>query len=230
MLLTPTEQERLTIFTAAEIARRNLARNIKLSAPEAVAYICDELMVLARQGRGVADLAAHGRTLLNADQCLPGVRDLVPLLQVEGMFPDGAKMVTVHDPIALGTLTDGEPRPGEIITPDGEIEINAGRRRANLRVTNTGDRPVQVGSHFHFFEVNKALDFDRAVAFGMRLDSPAGTAVRFEPGESKEVDLVAVGGSGEVTGFNALTDGSVHSAEVREQALERAHTLGFKGT
>ena len=229
MLLTPTEQERLTIFTAAEIARRNLARDIKLSAPEAVAYICDELMVLARQGRSVADLAAHGRTLLNADRCLPGVPDLIPLIQVEGMFPDGAKMVTVHGPIAPGTAAGSDHRPGEIITPDGEIEINAGRARASLRVTNTGDRPVQVGSHFHFFEVNKALDFDRAAAFGMRLDSPAGTAVRFEPGESREVDLVAVGGSGEVTGFNALTDGSVHSAEVREQALERARSLGFKG-
>ncbi len=229
MLLTPTEQERLTIFTAAEIARRNLARDIKLSAPEAVAYICDELMVLARQGRTVADLAAHGRTLLNADQCLPGVPDLMPLIQVEGMFPDGAKMVTVHGPIAPGDAPGDEPRPGEVITPDGEIELNAGRRSASLRVTNTGDRPVQVGSHFHFFEVNKALDFDRAAAFGMRLDMPSGTAVRFEPGESREVDLVAVGGSGEVTGFNALTDGSVDSAEVREQAIEHARTLGFKG-
>ena len=232
MLLTPTEQERLTIFTAAEVARRNLARDIKLSAPEAVAYICDELMVLARQGRTVADLAAHGRTLLNADQCLPGVADLMPLIQLEGMFPDGAKMVTVHGPIAPGTNGDadgGEPRPGEVITPDGEIELNAGRRRTSLRVTNTGDRPVQVGSHFHFFEANKALDFDRAAAFGMRLDMPSGTAVRFEPGESKDIDLVAVGGSGEVTGFNALTDGFVDSPEVREHALERARTLGFKG-
>ena len=229
MLLTPTELERLTIFTTAKIARRNLAREIKLSAPEAVAYICDELMVLARQGRGVADLAAHGRTLLDADQCLPGVPDLLPLIQLEGMFPDGVKMVTVHDPIAPGSTTGDEPRPGEVITPDGEIELNAGRIRASLRVLNTGDRPIQVGSHFHFFEANKALDFDRAAAFGMRLDSPSGTAMRFEPGESREVDLVAVGGAGEVTGFNALTDGSVHSAEVREQALERARTLGFKG-
>ena len=93
--------------------------------------------------------------------------------------------------------------PGRGHRVERQIEINAGRRKAKLKVVNTGDRPIQIGSHFHFFEVNKALDFDRAAAFGMRLDIPAGTAVRFEPGESKEVDLVAFGGTGELTASTA---------------------------
>jgi len=99
--------------------------------------------------------------------------------------------------------------PGEIITPQGEIELNAGRPTVKLRVSNTGDRPIQVGSHFHFFEVNAALNFDREQARGMRLDIPAGTAVRFEPGDEKEVTLVPLVGSRQVYGFNARVNGQV---------------------
>ena len=97
--------------------------------------------------------------------------------------------------------------PGEIIAADGDIELNAGRAQGDGQAVNTGDRPIQVGSHYHFFEVNKALDFDREKSFGMHLDIPAGTAVRFEPGEAKEVTLVAFGGSGEIFGLNSLTNG-----------------------
>jgi urease subunit gamma/beta len=156
----------------------------------------------------------------------------MPMIQVEAMFPDGTKMITVHEPISPGkeeTLPDTETRPGELMTLDGEIELNAGRRRASVVVKNTGDRSVQVGSHFHLFEANKALEFDRAVSFGMRLDIPSGTAARFEPGETKRVELVAFGGSGEIGGFNALTNGSRHSEDVKEAALERARDRGFKG-
>ncbi|MFQ4144049.1 urease subunit beta [Chlorogloeopsis sp. ULAP02] len=99
--------------------------------------------------------------------------------------------------------------PGEIITPKGEIELNAGRSTVKLRVSNTGDRPIQVGSHFHFFEVNTALNFDRQQARGMRLDIPAGTAVRFEPGDEKEVTLVPLVGSRQVYGFNGRIDGNL---------------------
>ena len=99
--------------------------------------------------------------------------------------------------------------PGEIVAAPGEIEINRGRATVKIDVANAGDRPIQVGSHYHFFEANRALEFDRETAFGMHLDIPAGTAVRFEPGESKEVTLVAFGGSGEVFGLNRLTDGSI---------------------
>jgi urease subunit gamma/beta len=120
--------------------------------------------------------------------------------------------------------------PGEIITgDDGELEINAGRAKVTLTALNTGDRPIQIGSHYHFFETNKALEFDRAQAFGMHLDIPAGTAVRFEPGESKEVTLTAFGGTGELLGLNGLTEGSWHSDTVKAEALRRARQRGFRG-
>ena len=231
MLLTPTEIERLTVFNAAELARRHRARGIKLSQPEAVALICDEILMGAREGRSVADLASLGSTLLTTDDVLPGVGAMTPKIQVEGMFPDGAKMVTVHQPIRPGKAPPEETgyTPGELIPAGGEIELNRSRRRRRVRVTNTGDRPVQVGSHYHFFEANKALEFDRAAAFGMRLDIPAGVSRRFEPGVTREVDLVAIGGTGEVSGFNNLTNGSVHSDEVKARALERARARGYRG-
>ncbi|MGY8956335.1 MAG: urease subunit beta [Alphaproteobacteria bacterium] len=99
--------------------------------------------------------------------------------------------------------------PGEILTADGEIILNEGRETVALVVANTGDRPVQVGSHYHFFEVNAALEFDRAAARGFRLDIPAGTAVRFEPGQSREVALVAYGGARRVFGFNGAVNGAL---------------------
>ncbi len=99
--------------------------------------------------------------------------------------------------------------PGEIITQPGEIELNQGRETLTLTVANTGDRPIQVGSHFHFYEVNSALQFDREPTKGMRLNIPAGTAVRFEPGDEKEIELVAIAGSREVYGFNGLIEGKV---------------------
>ena len=99
--------------------------------------------------------------------------------------------------------------PGEIITQPGEIELNAGKETITIEISNTGDRPIQIGSHYHFFEVNSALQFERESTKGMRLDIPAGTAVRFEPGDEKTVTLVAVAGSKEIYGFNALVEGKV---------------------
>ncbi len=118
--------------------------------------------------------------------------------------------------------------PGEYVLGEGEIEANAGRRTVTLTVANTGDRPIQVGSHFHFFEVNKALRFDRAQAFGMRLNIPAGTAVRFEPGDEKSVTLVELGGAREVYGLNSLTDGPVNEGH-KAPAVKRAADGGFQG-
>ncbi|MTH36037.1 urease subunit beta [Paracoccus limosus] len=230
MLLTPTELERLTIFTAAELARRRRARGLALNYPEAAALICDEIMEGARDGRSVADLISFGSTILDSDDVMPGVAEIMPILQVEAMFPDGTKLVTVHDPIRPGASAPPDAlRPGEIITDAGEIELNCGRDKLSLVVMNTGDRPVQIGSHYHFFETNPALDFDRAAAFGKRLDIPAGTAVRFEPGQSKEVELVAFGGRGEIGGLNNLTNGDSRDPALRELAVERARAGGFKG-
>jgi urease subunit gamma/beta len=231
MLLTPTEYERLTLFTAAQLARRHRDKGLKLNHPEAVALIADEILEGAREGRSVADLIAYGSTLLSEDDVLPGVADLMPMLQVEGSFPDGTKLVTVHQPIRPGTqpaATDAVV-PGEILAMEGEIELNAGRVRTTVRAINTGDRPIQVGSHFHFFEVNRALRFDRAASFGMRLDIPAGTAVRFEPGDAKDVTLVAFGGTQEIFGLNGLTDGALADPSLREAAVARAAQRGFEG-
>ena len=231
MLLTPTELERLTIFTAAELARKRRNKGLKLNHPEAVAYIADEILEGAREGRPVADMISFGSTLLTTDDVMPGVAELIPMIQVEGTFPDGTKLVTVHDPIRPGKQKQDTDAvvPGEVVTRDGDIEINAGRDRVTVKVLNTGDRPVQIGSHFHFFEINKALNFDRKAAFGFHLDIPAGTAVRFEPGESKEVTLVTFGGTGAIYGLNALTMGSTQGAERRDEALRRARERGFKG-
>ncbi|MHC2338516.1 urease subunit beta [Bradyrhizobium sp. USDA 4454] len=230
MLLTPTELERLTIFNAAELARRRRARGLKLNYPEAVAIITDDILEGARDGRSVADLIGFGSTILSTADVLPGIAAMMDIIQVECAFPDGTKLVTVHEPIrpAPGTEADLE-RPGLITAGDGAIELNAGRRTIKLTAVNTGDRPIQIGSHFHFFEVNKALEFDRAAAFNMRLDIPAGTAVRFEPGATKDVSLVEFGGQRQLTGLNNLTNGMSADPDVREAALARAKARGFRG-
>lgn len=230
MLLTPTELERLTIYTAAQLALRRRAKGLRLNYPEAVAIIADEILEGAREDRTVAELIAHGSTILTTDDVLAGVPALMPVLQVEASFPDGTKLVTVHDPIRPGSLPlPDAPVPGELVTAQGQLELNAGRPRVTLVVLNTGDRPVQIGSHFHFFEINRALQFDRGSAYGMRLDIPAGTAVRFEPGESREVTLVAIGGRREIFGLNGLTEGGLDDPGRKDQAIQKARARGFRG-
>ncbi len=118
--------------------------------------------------------------------------------------------------------------PGEYILVKGDIECNVGRATCKIAVVNTGDRPVQVGSHFHFFEVNRQMEFDRAQAFGMRLNIPAGTAVRFEPGEEKEIELVTFGGKRNAIGINNLVNGSTVSEDDKEKALQKIQSLNFK--
>lgn len=230
MLLTATELERLTIFTAAELARRRRAKGLLLNYPEAVALISDEILEGAREGRSVAEMMSIGSQILTQSDVMPGVAAMLPMLQVEGTFPDGTKLVTVHEPLRPvegGPFDDVDP--GGVICAEGEIEINSGRRKATLSVVNTGDRPVQIGSHYHFFEANKALEFDREAAFGMRLDIPAGTAVRLEPGQEKEVTLTTFGGEQHLSGLNNLTNGRVDDPAVKSAALERARSAGFGG-
>lgn len=230
MLLTPTELERLTIYTAAEIARKRRKKGLLLNHPEATAIIADEILEGAREGRSVAELISYGSTLLSTDDVMPGVSEMMHMLQVEATFPDGTKLVTVHEPIRPGkTKSKDSTYPGEIIPGEGNVKINAGKPSIKLKVLNTGDRPVQIGSHFHFFEVNSELEFNREDAFGRHLDIPAGTAVRFEPGESKEVQLVKFGGTGEVFGLNNLTNGSTSSEVKKHEALYQAKVREFKG-
>jgi len=117
--------------------------------------------------------------------------------------------------------------PGQIWAVEKDREALVERKTVDVTVANTGDRPIQVGSHFHFFEVNKALRFDRVLSFGYRLAIPAGTAVRFEPGLTQEVKLIALGGSREVFGLNSLTEGSLDDAKVKKAAIEKMQKLGF---
>jgi urease subunit gamma/beta len=202
-----------------------------------------------REGRRVAELMDLGRQFLGRRQVMAGVPAMVGEVQVEGTFPDGTKLVTVHHPIASenGNLSQAlhgsflpvpdlalfkaDPvtddfEPGVCETQPGEIELNAGRASITLSVTNLGDRPVQVGSHYHFIETNSQLRFDRAKAYGRRLNIPAGTAVRFEPGETKTVKLVEIAGNRIIRGGNNLADGPV-SPENLPGVMSRVSNGGF---
>jgi len=232
MHLSPRELDKLMLHQAGVVAQKRLARGVRLNYPEAVALIATQLLEFIRDGRSVAELMDLGRRLLGREDVADGVADMIDEVQVEGTFPDGSKLVTVHHPIVAerGDLTlalygsflpspagDAGQRPvpiqeqvGQVSAPDGEtVVLNEGRATVQLIVTNRGDRPIQVGSHYHFIETNRALMFDRSAAYGMRLDIPAGTAVRFEPGETKTVTLVAIAGARVIRGGNRLADGPV---------------------
>lgn len=198
MNLTPREKDKLLIAMAAMVARRRLERGVKLNYPEAVALITDFVVEGARDGRTVADLMEAGAHVVSADQVMDGIAALIHDVQVEATFPDGTKLVTVHEPIRGAS---DAMKPGEVTTLPGDLVMNEGRESLSLTVANTGDRPIQIGSHYHFFEANPALSFERDRARGFRLDIPAGTAVRFEPGQTREVRLVALAGKREVYGF-----------------------------
>jgi urease subunit gamma/beta len=206
MELTPREKDKLLIFTAALLAERRKAKGLKLNYPEAMAYISAAILEGAREGRSVAELMSHGAELLTADDVMPGIAELIPEVQVEATFPDGTKLVTVHSPIrgAASGVT-----PGEVVTAPGDIVLNVGRKTVRITVSNTGDRPIQVGSHYHFYETNSALDFDRESTRGFRLNIAAGTAVRFEPGQEREVELVEYAGDKAVFGFNGKVMGQL---------------------
>jgi urease subunit gamma/beta len=198
MNLTPREKDKLLVAMAAIVARNRLQRGVKLNHPEAVALITDFVVEGARDGRSVADLMEAGAHVLTTDQVMPGIAEMIHDIQVEATFPDGTKLVTVHHPIRGAASGDV---PGKVTALSGDIVFNEGAERVTITVANTGDRPIQVGSHYHFFETNPALRFDRGQARGMRLDIAPGTAVRFEPGATREVTLVPLGGKREVYGF-----------------------------
>nr|WP_255683956.1 MULTISPECIES: urease subunit gamma [unclassified Xanthobacter] len=205
-MLTPREKDKLFIAMAAEVARKRLARGVKLNHPEAVALITDFVVEGARDGRTVAELMDEGARVLTTDQVMDGIADMIHDIQVEATFPDGTKLVTVHHPIRGAP---SELVPGEIAARPGDIVFNEGAETVTLTVANTGDRPIQVGSHYHFYETNPALSFEREKARGMRLDIAPGTAVRFEPGATREVRLVPFGGARKVQGFRGQVMGDL---------------------
>ena len=219
MRLTPHAQERLLIHVAALLATSRRERGLRLNHPEAVALLTSTVLEGARDGRTVAELMDAGRQVLTTDDVMDGVAELVGEVQVEATFPDGTKLVTLHDPIGPGAAeVDGAP-PGAVEAAEGTIVLNLGRAALALTVENTGDRPVQVGSHYHFAEANPALSFDRSAAHGHRLDIPAGTAVRFEPGVVRDVDLVPLTGARRVWGLRGEVAGPLDGTD--EHAEER---------
>lgn len=208
MNLTPREKDKLLIAMAAIVARRRLERGVKLNYPEAIALITDAVVEGARDGKSVAELMQIGAQVVSAEQVMDGIAEMIHDVQIEATFPDGTKLVTVHDPIR-GMKKAPSVVPGEVVTADGEIALNVGVEPITLSVANTGDRPIQVGSHYHFFETNPALVFDREKARGTRLNVAAGTAVRFEPGQTREVSLVPFAGKREVYGFRNAVMGKL---------------------
>lgn len=226
MRLTPTDRDRLLIFTAAELARARRARGLKLNVPEATALIADTVCEAARDGKRLMEAAALGASVLTEDDVLPGVPDIVREVKVECMFDDGTRMVVVRDPFGDGAGL-GADGPGAVIAAARDDGPPAGL--VWVTVTNTSDVPVSITSHFHFFEVNPRLTFDRAAAYGMRLAIPAGAAKRFEPGEPTEAPLVPIGGARVAIGFAGLVDGPLDAPGAKEAALARAAEHGYLG-
>lgn len=216
MHLTPREQERLMLHTAADVARRRKERGVKLNYPEAAALLSAAVMEAARDGMPVSELMVYGTTLLTTDDVMDGIADLLHDLQMEATFPDGTKLVTLHDPIRRMPGAISSVHPGEYFLANDDITLNVGRSTVAFEVSNTGDRPVQVGSHYHFYEVNPALHFNRDAAYGMRLDLPSGMAVRFEPGDVKLIQLVSLGGSRQVFGHRGLVNGALTNQKEAE--------------
>ena len=296
MNLLPREIDKLFLHGAGFLAQKRYARGLCLNHVEAVALISAQLLEFIRDGDPVIELMEKGKRILGFADVMSGIAEMIPEVQVEGTFPDGTKLVTVHTPIctergdpalalygsgltpaggrtkpakvvpipaAPELLLDSEselesepehqsepglsrdaapppdtpdappppaPAPGEILTAPHPLILNQGRSSIEITVLNNGDRPVQVGSHYPFFEVNPELRFNRAAAFGRRLDIPAGTAVRFEPGESKRVSLVDISGARRSYGANALIDGPVDDENTRTRALETMKSRGYACT
>ncbi|KAI1855621.1 hypothetical protein JX266_000486 [Neoarthrinium moseri] len=253
MHLVPKELDKLVISQLGFIAQKRLARGVKLNHSEATALIASNLQELIRDGaHTVADLMTLGSTMLGRRHVLPSVTSTLHEIQVEGTFPTGTYLVTVHNPIATedGDLAralygsflpvpdpdlfppaeaaayEGPNQPGAVVAVRGKVPLNEGRRRVRLRVTSKGDRPIQVGSHYHFIETNPLLEFDRKQAYGFRLDIPAGTSVRFEPGDTKTVTLVEIGGNKVIQGGNNLASGKVDLSRA-DEIIEKLQKAGF---
>ena len=257
MHLTPEDTDKLILHNAGFLAQKRLARGLRLNHPEAVALIAAQLLEFIRDGRTVAEIGEIGRQLLGYNNVMTGIPQMITELRIEGTFPDGVKTVVLRDPIIeengnlmLALYGSFLPVPsrealegsefgaqpceieggvGEIMFEAGDIELNADRRFVDLNVGNRGDRAIHIGSHFHFIEANRTLVFDRAKAYGMRLDIPAGTSIRFDPGETKSVRLVEIAGNQTVRGGNGIASGALHD-ENRLSALKTIRELRFGNT
>jgi urease subunit gamma/beta len=253
--LSPKDLDKLILHGAGVLAQKRLWRGLRLNYPEAIALIAMQLLEFIREGESVVVLMDKGKNILGRNQVLPAVADMVEDVQVEGTFPDGVKLVTVHHPIckemgewalygsglegltppksslssnakeAVASMVQSSAaNPGEYLLRSEPLILNSDRMAVEMEVVNLGDRPIQVGSHYPFFETNASLRFDRVKAIDLRLDIPSGTAVRFEPGETKQVRLVPLAGERIVFGGNGLISGALDGSN-RDVALARALEL-----
>ncbi|XP_077226666.1 urease isoform X2 [Tasmannia lanceolata] len=250
MKLAPREAEKLALHGAGFLAQKRLARGLRLNYTEAVALIATQILEFIREGnKSVADLMDIGKQLLGRRQVLAVVPHLLDTIQVEGTFLDGTKLVTIHDAIArddgdlelalrgsflpvpsldIFEATEDDIFPGELVfrIGVGDIMLNSGRKAVRITVTNMADRPIQIGSHYHFIEVNPYMVFDRRRAYGMRLNIPAGTATRFEPGDRKQVTLVSIGGGQVIRGGNGIVDGPIDISQI-DKVINVLSSKGF---
>jgi urease subunit gamma/beta len=225
MHFSPHEQERLLVHVAAGVARQRREQGVRLNYPESVALLTAYVYDQARIGRTVAEIMDSGRSVLTRDDVMDGVPEMIENVQVEATFPDGTKLVTIHNPF-------DEPRdevdvhPGKVDFVDESVPLNPRLGVIEVEVHNPADRPVQVGSHYHFYEVNKGLEFDREAAYGKRLNVPAGMSERFEPGDRRIVELVDIEGERVVLGLRGEVGGAL-KGQPRKRAARKAK--GAKG-
>lgn len=234
MRIAPRDIEKLWLHTACVVAQKRYARGLKLNYPESIALLSGQILELIRDGHTIAEINKMAINILGTDDVLPGVPEMAEEVQVEGTFVDGTKMISIHNPIQKSNLppdlalygsglvkndlkikTDNSTGyiPGNTDIQEGDIEINKYRKTKLIEVTNNGSRPIQVGSHCNFVETNRYLSFDRNEAVGYRLNIPAGTAIRWEPNQTKAVELVEIAGDKIVLGGNNIVNGPINGRE-----------------
>jgi urease subunit gamma/beta len=233
MNLTPSEQDRLLLFTTAELARARRRRGLLLNVPEATALVADTVCEAARDGARLAEAVEAGRSVLGVADVLPGVVRAVPEVRVEAVFDDGTRLAVVRDPFSLRSIAQvtSLERVDCAIDQGGAPAETAetAAETAEVSVTNTSPVTIDVTSHFHFFEANPRLRFDRGAGYGMHLAIPAGETVVWEAGATRTVPLVPIGGRRVIIGFAGLVDGPLDAPGAKERALERARACGYEG-
>lgn len=219
----------MLIATAAHVARARRDRGLRLNVPETVAVVAETAIEAARDGLRLADAVARASAVLGPEDVLPGVADVVTEVRVEAVFDDGTRLVVVPDPVGGGH--DDEDGPGAILVAPRPTDAASSRTDVvDVTVLNTATVPISVTSHWHFFEANPRLRFDRGLAYGRHLDLPAGSTVRFNPGQQTEVRLVPIGGARVIIGFAGLVDGPLDDPAVQVEALRRAAEFGYLTT
>ncbi|WGH27537.1 MAG: urease subunit gamma [Candidatus Bostrichicola ureolyticus] len=189
MHLTFYEKEKLFIFLAGELAQKRLNRGIKLNYPECVALITCYILECAREGKTIENIINNVKNLITYNQVISGVPEMIDKVQVEATFPDGTKLVTIRNPIPIQSNNE-KIIAGEYLLSENDITYLSTRKKIIRKVTNTGTKPIQIGSHFNFYKVNSYLKFNREGTKNYRLYIPSGTSIRIEPGETKEVTLI----------------------------------------